>query len=118
MKAFPGPLLRSFLPKSLFFLLLTFVFFKQLYRNIVFNNLFAKCIAELQNTPAVDVVAVQGTANGAIVLGFDSTDAVSPTVRHRCDVSSEQWCPGAEPQRWPRHSLHASAQYPEYNEYF
>ena len=26
--------------------------------------------------------------------------AVSPTTRHRCDVSSELCCPGAKPRRW------------------
>ena len=35
--------------------------------------------------------------------GFDSgevkSDPVSPTARHRCDVSSELCCPGAKLQR-------------------
>ena len=43
-------------------------------------------------------------ANGAEGLGFDSRagqmDTVSPTTRHRCDVSSELCCPGAKPRRW------------------
>ena len=41
---------------------------------------------------------------GAGGLGFDSRagqiDTVSPTTRHRCDVSSELCCPGAKPRRW------------------
>ena len=43
-------------------------------------------------------------AIGAGGLGFDSQAGkivtVSPTARHRCDVSSELCCPGAKPRRW------------------
>ena len=43
--------------------------------------------------------------------------AVSPTARHRCDVSSELCSPGATGRGdGPRHSSHASAKYREYNE--
>ena len=37
-------------------------------------------------------------------------------ARHHCDVSSGLCCPGVKPRRWPGHLLHASAQYPVYNE--
>ena len=43
-------------------------------------------------------------ATGAVSLGFNSrlvkSGTVSPTARHRCDVSSELCCSGAEPLRW------------------
>ena len=43
-------------------------------------------------------------AIGAGGLGFDSRagqiDTVSPTARHRCDVSSELCSPGAKSRRW------------------
>ena len=41
---------------------------------------------------------------------------MSPTARHRCNVSLELCSPGAKPRRGPRHSLHASAYSSEYNE--
>ena len=47
---------------------------------------------------------VNDTANGAVGLAFDSQacqiGSVSPTTRHRCDVSSELCCPGAKSRRW------------------
>ena len=43
-------------------------------------------------------------AIGAGSLGFksriDQIGTVSPTTRHRYDVSSELHCPGAKPRRW------------------
>ena len=37
------------------------------------------------------------------IMGFIpgpvKTDKLSPTARHRCDVSSELCCPGAKPRR-------------------
>ena len=43
------------------------------------------------------------------IPGPVKSDTVSSTDRHRCDVSSELCCPGAEPRNGSRHSLHASA---------
>ena len=37
---------------------------------------------------------------GGLIPGPVKLDTVSPTARHRCDVSSELCCPGAKPQRW------------------
>ena len=37
------------------------------------------------------------------------SDTVSPTARHRYDVSSELCCSGAKLRRWARHSIHAGA---------
>ena len=34
------------------------------------------------------------------IPGSVKSDSVSPTVRHRCNVSSELCCPSAKPQRW------------------
>ena len=34
-----------------------------------------------------------------LLPGPVKSGAVSPTTRHRCDVSSEQCCPGAEPRK-------------------
>ena len=46
----------------------------------------------------------QAHAVGAVGLVFDSRDdqigTMSPTARHRCDVSSELCFPGAKPRRW------------------
>ena len=39
-------------------------------------------------------------AIGAGGLGSGQIYTVSPTTRHRCDVSSELCCPGAKPRRW------------------
>ena len=56
-------------------------------------------------------IVVKEIAVSAGVLWLDSWSGqiwqVSPKARHRCDVSSELFCPGANPRRWPRHSLHA-----------
>ena len=43
-----------------------------------------------------------------LIPGLVKPDAVSPTARHRGDVSSELCCPDAKPWRCTRHSLHAS----------
>ena len=40
---------------------------------------------------------------------IDSRSGQIGQCRHRCDVASELCCPGAEPRRWIRHSLHSSA---------
>ena len=59
---------------------------------------------------------------GAGGLGFDSRagqiGTVSPTARHRCDVSSELCNPARSYGDGPRHSLHALSYYREYNEDF
>ena len=34
------------------------------------------------------------------IPGLVKSNAVSPTARHRCDVSSELCCPDAKPRRW------------------
>ena len=36
----------------------------------------------------------------AVRIPFRSNHTMSPTTRHRCDVSSELCCPGAKPRRW------------------
>ena len=41
------------------------------------------------------VLEAWGSIPGPVKL-----DTVSPTIRHRCDVSSELCCPGAKPRRW------------------
>ena len=51
-----------------------------------------------------------------LIPGPVKLDTVSPTACLRCDVSLDLCCPGAEPRGWSRHSLHASANYREYNE--
>ena len=49
-------------------------------------------------------LSCKALAIGAGGLGFDyragQIDTVSPTTRHRCDVSSELCSPGAQPRRW------------------
>ena len=58
-------------------------------------------------------------ARGSNVVPVKS-DIVLPTVRHCCDISSEEAVfPGRNETRMvPAHSLHASAYYSEYNERF
>ena len=34
-----------------------------------------------------------------LIPDLDKPDTVSPTTRHRCDVSSELCCPGSKPGR-------------------
>ena len=34
------------------------------------------------------------------IPGSVKSDVVSPSARHRCDVSSELCCPGVKPRRW------------------
>ena len=67
-----------------------------------------------------DSVVVEDTVNDAESLGSipgsAKLDTVSPTIRHRCDVSSELHCPGSNPLDGPRHSLHALGHYHEYSE--
>ena len=57
-------------------------------------------------------LSFQADAIGAGDLGLNSRagqiGTVSPTARHRCEVSSELYYPGAKPRKLPRYSLHAS----------
>ena len=61
------------------------------------------CPSKKKTGPAVSSVAKR-TLSEREGLGFDSRTGqigtVSPTTRHRCDVSSELCCPGAKPRRW------------------
>ena len=41
-----------------------------------------------------------GAGGPGIRLRPDQISRVSPTARHRCDVSLELYCPGAKPRRW------------------
>ena len=53
-------------------------------------------------------------------LGPVKSDSVSPTVRHRCDISSQEAVlPGCnDTEMGPANLLHASVYYSEYNERF
>ena len=50
----------------------------------------------------VDISVVEHFAIGAVGHSFDyRAGQIRPNfARHRCDVSSKQYCPDAEPQRW------------------
>ena len=47
----------------------------------------------------VNDIAIGAGGLGSIP-GTMKSDTVSPTARHRCDVSSELCCPGANPRKW------------------
>ena len=51
-------------------------------------------LAQLSTT-SLSVREVWGSIPGPV-----KSDTVSPTARHRCDVSSELCSPGAKPRRW------------------
>ena len=86
------------------------------YPIIEYTPKFPTFLIHCHISPAIKPVSLvaKGTLSAREV--WDSIrhqiDTVSSTARHRCDVSSEQCCPGAK----PRHSLRASASYGEYNE--
>ena len=53
--------------------------------------------------PAVSSVAKRTLSVREVwgsIPGPVKSDTVSPTTRHRCDVSSELCSPGAKPRRW------------------
>ena len=47
---------------------------------------------------AVEDIAIDAKSPGSIPWPF-KWDTVSPTARHRCDVSLKLCCPGAKPSR-------------------
>ena len=51
------------------------------------------------NRPIVEHITIGSGGLGSIP-GSVKSDTVSPTARHRYDVSSELCCPGAKPHRW------------------
>ena len=68
----------------------------------------------------IDRPLLYAHAIGAVGLGFKSrvglVGTVSRTARHGCDVISELCSQALSRGDGPRHSLHASAEYREYNE--
>ena len=54
------------------------------------------------NRPLAQLLSAQAIGAGGLGLNFRAGQigTVSPTARHRCDVSSELCSPGAKPRRW------------------
>ena len=80
-----------------------------LYLNFLQERGLCECVIIIIISTGWFAHLLSAQAIGAVGLRFDSRagliDIVSPTARHRCDVSSETCCPGTKPKRWaPPHA--------------